>query len=151
MALGEDAYGVAIHEKVSELAEKPMNLGSVYVTLDRLEDKGTALRAALKNNRILVAKEILTDIHDAEYALQARICRLDQSDWGMRLNKIMNAIAAEVDAEIRNFPEEVGHVLESLNLRRRQSIADRLAHMASKGRDAFNTSVASCMKLIGQA
>jgi DNA-binding PadR family transcriptional regulator len=40
MWLGEDAYGIAIHGKVSELANKPMNLGSVYVTLDRLEKKG---------------------------------------------------------------------------------------------------------------
>jgi hypothetical protein len=69
----------------------------------------------------------------------------------VRLNKIMNAIAADVDAEVSKFPQEVGHVLESLNQRRRQSIADRLTHMASKGRDAFNSGVASCMKLIGQA
>jgi hypothetical protein len=144
------ATNAAASMNAVDIAATPYAI-AISMVLDRLEDKGTALRAALKNNRILVAKELLTDIYDAEYALQARICRLDQSDWGMRLNKIMNAIAAEVDAEIRKFPEEVGHVLESLNLRRRQSIADRLAHMASKGRDAFNTSVASCMKLIGQA
>src|ERR1700745_3994631 len=37
----EDAYGVSIHSKVAELAHpKPISLGAVYVTLDRLEDKG---------------------------------------------------------------------------------------------------------------
>ncbi|HTW66369.1 MAG TPA: PadR family transcriptional regulator [Bryobacteraceae bacterium] len=37
----EDAYGVSIHSKVQELAHpKPVSLGAVYVTLDRLEDKG---------------------------------------------------------------------------------------------------------------
>ena len=123
----------------------------VSMVLDRLEDKGVALRAALKNNRILVAKELLTEIYDTEHALQARICWLDQSDWGMRLHRIMNAIAAEVDTEVGKFPEEVGHILESLNLRRRQSLADRLTQMASKGRDALTSGVASCMKLIGQA
>jgi len=41
LTLREDAYGVTIHEKVEELAEpKPVSLGAVYVTLDRLEDKG---------------------------------------------------------------------------------------------------------------
>jgi DNA-binding PadR family transcriptional regulator len=39
--LREDAYGVTIHAKVEELASpKPVSLGAIYVTLDRLEDKG---------------------------------------------------------------------------------------------------------------
>ena len=37
----DDAYGVTIHSKVEELASpRPVSLGAVYVTLDRLEDKG---------------------------------------------------------------------------------------------------------------
>jgi PadR family transcriptional regulator PadR len=37
----DDAYGVSIHSKVAELARpKTVSLGAVYVTLDRLEDKG---------------------------------------------------------------------------------------------------------------
>lgn len=41
LALREDAYGVTIHAKVGELARpKEVSLGAVYVTLDRLEDKG---------------------------------------------------------------------------------------------------------------
>ncbi len=41
LALSEDAYGVTIHSKVAELAQpKAVSLGAIYVTLDRLEDKG---------------------------------------------------------------------------------------------------------------
>ena len=41
LTLHDDAYGVTIHAKVAELSRpKPASLGAVYVTLDRLEDKG---------------------------------------------------------------------------------------------------------------
>ncbi len=41
LTLRDDAYGVTIHSKVQELARpKAVSLGAVYVTLDRLEDKG---------------------------------------------------------------------------------------------------------------
>jgi hypothetical protein len=123
----------------------------VPMVLDRLEDKGTALRVALKSNRVAAAKELLNEIYGAEYALQVRIDRLDQSDWGIRLDKIMIRVAAEVEAEVSRFPDDVGHVLGSYSRRRDQSLARRLTRMASKGRDALHSGVASCMKLIGQA
>ncbi|HYI96106.1 MAG TPA: helix-turn-helix transcriptional regulator [Bryobacteraceae bacterium] len=41
VTLGENAYGVTIHQKVHELASsKAVTLGAIYVALDRLEDKG---------------------------------------------------------------------------------------------------------------
>jgi PadR family transcriptional regulator, regulatory protein PadR len=41
LTLREGAYGVSIHAKVQELVQpKSVSLGAVYVTLDRLEDKG---------------------------------------------------------------------------------------------------------------
>ncbi|HEY1342308.1 MAG TPA: helix-turn-helix transcriptional regulator [Bryobacteraceae bacterium] len=41
LSLRDRAYGVSIHEKVAQLAQpKSVSLGAVYVTLDRLEDKG---------------------------------------------------------------------------------------------------------------
>ena len=41
LALGDDAYGVTIHDKVEEfIAPRAASLGAVYATLDRLEDKG---------------------------------------------------------------------------------------------------------------
>jgi DNA-binding PadR family transcriptional regulator len=41
LSLENDAYGVTIHRKVEELSHpRTVTLGAVYVTLDRLEDKG---------------------------------------------------------------------------------------------------------------
>ena len=41
LSLHDDAYGVSIHSRIQELARpKAVSLGAVYVTLDRLEDKG---------------------------------------------------------------------------------------------------------------
>jgi len=41
LGLRDDAYGVSIHDRVQGLAKpKKVSLGAVYVTLDRLEDKG---------------------------------------------------------------------------------------------------------------
>lgn len=41
LTLGENAYGITIHKKVQELSQpKSVMLGAVYVTLDRMEDKG---------------------------------------------------------------------------------------------------------------
>jgi len=42
MMLGENAYGMTIHEQVEKLAEgvRSVSLGSCYTTLDRLEQKG---------------------------------------------------------------------------------------------------------------
>ena len=40
MTIGKGAYGVPIYDEVCKLAEKRINFGSLYVTLDRLERKG---------------------------------------------------------------------------------------------------------------
>jgi PadR family transcriptional regulator, regulatory protein PadR len=41
LTLYDEAYGVTIHQKVQQLSgPKTVSLGAVYVTLDRLEDKG---------------------------------------------------------------------------------------------------------------
>src|SRR5688572_23066801 len=40
MMLGGETYGVPIYDKVCELAEKRVNMGSMYLTLDRMEEKG---------------------------------------------------------------------------------------------------------------
>ena len=39
MVLEDDAYGMQIYGKVCEMADREVNLGSVYVTLGRLEKK----------------------------------------------------------------------------------------------------------------
>ena len=41
LTLRDNAYGITIHRKVEALAQpKKITLGAVYVTLDRMEDKG---------------------------------------------------------------------------------------------------------------
>jgi DNA-binding PadR family transcriptional regulator len=41
LTLGDDAYGVSIFRKAQDLvAPRTVSLGAVYVTLDRMEDKG---------------------------------------------------------------------------------------------------------------
>jgi DNA-binding PadR family transcriptional regulator len=40
MMLGGETYGVPIYDKICELAEKRVNMGSMYLTLDRMEEKG---------------------------------------------------------------------------------------------------------------
>lgn len=41
LTLDDDAYGVTIHARVVEFAApKPVSIGAIYVTLDRLERKG---------------------------------------------------------------------------------------------------------------
>jgi|SRR5579884_932867 len=41
LTLHDEAYGVTIHSRVQELAQpRAVSLGAIYVTLDRLEDKG---------------------------------------------------------------------------------------------------------------
>jgi len=39
MTLGGESYGGPIYDKVCELAERRVNMGSLYLTLDRLEEK----------------------------------------------------------------------------------------------------------------
>jgi hypothetical protein len=136
-------------KNAADIAATPYAI-AVSMVLDRLDDKRAALRVALRNNRVVVAREILADIYDTEYALQVRIDLLDRSDWGVRLDSLMNAIAALVDAEVARFPDNVGHVLGSRSLRSHQSLAGRLTYLAWKGRDAVSGGAAYCKKLIGQ-
>ena len=36
----DEAYGITIHEAAEKLGRRPLKLGAIYATLDRLEDKG---------------------------------------------------------------------------------------------------------------
>jgi DNA-binding PadR family transcriptional regulator len=39
-ALGDDAYGVSIANRISERADRDVSIGAVYATLGRLSDRG---------------------------------------------------------------------------------------------------------------
>jgi hypothetical protein len=144
------ATKAAANKNAADVAATPYAI-AVSMVLDRLDDSRSALRVALRNNRVLVAKEILTNIYDAEYALRVRIDLLDQSDWGQRLGRLMDAISALVNVELARFPDKLGHVLGSRRLRSYQSLAGRLTYLAWKGRDAASDAAAYCRKLIGQS
>jgi DNA-binding PadR family transcriptional regulator len=42
LRVGDDAYGVPVHDEIVRLARRDLTLGTVYKTLSRLEDKGYA-------------------------------------------------------------------------------------------------------------
>jgi len=135
-------------KNVVDIAATPYAV-AVMMVLDQIEDKRIALRVALKNNRVLTAKDLLTEIYDTEHAMQVRIDRIEDSDWGRRLHAAMEAIATMVEAEVSRFPDEVGHVLGSRRLRNHQSLTGRLSYFAWKGRDAIQDGAAFCKRLIG--
>ena len=125
-------------KNAADIAATPYAI-TLSMVLDRLDDKRSALRTALRNDRVLVAKDILIDIYNTEHELRVRIDLLGQSDLGERLDSVMGAITALVEAEVRRFPDNVGHVLGSRSLRSHQSPAGPLAYLASKGRDAMSS------------
>jgi hypothetical protein len=134
-------------KQATDIAATPYAI-AVSMALDRLEDKRSALRVALRNDRVLDCRNLLRDIYDTEYALQVRIDSLEESDWGKRLRDLMNRVAVLVDAEVSRFPPNVGHVLGSRRLRSYQSLAGRLTYLAWKGRDALTGGAAYCRKLV---
>jgi hypothetical protein len=143
------ATKAAASKNAADIAITPYAV-AVTMALDQLDDKRTALRIALKHNRVLVAKELLTQIYDTEYALQVRMDHFEQSSWGLRLRQIMDGISALVEAEVSRFPEEVGHIFASSRLRSHQSLRGRLSSLAWQGRDLVQDGTAFCRKLIGQ-
>jgi hypothetical protein len=143
------ATKAAASKNAADIAMTPYAV-AVTMALDQLDDKRTALRIALKNNRVLVAKALLTEIYDTEYALQVRIDQFEESNWGLRLRQIMGGISALVEAEVSRFPEEVGHIFASSRLRSHESLRGRLSYLAWQGRDLVQDGTAFCRKLIGQ-
>ena len=141
------ATKAASSKNAVDIAAAPYAI-TVSIALDRLDNSRTALRVALKNNRVMVAKEILTEIYDTEYALRVRIDQLDQSEWGQRLDDLITTTATLVEAEVSRFPDNVGHVLGSRSLRGHQSLSGRLTYLAWKGRDALAGGAAFCKKLV---
>jgi hypothetical protein len=122
----------------------------VAMVLDRLDDKRLALRIALRHNRVLIARDLLAEIYDTEYALKVRIDGIEHCEWGVRLQQLMDAIAALVAAEVSRFPANVGHILGSRRLRSHDTLGGKLSYLAWKGRDAVQDGAAAFRKLIGQ-
>ncbi|SEN05293.1 hypothetical protein [Bradyrhizobium sp. OK095] len=143
------ATKAAASKSVADVAATPYAC-VVPMVLDRLDDKRLALRIALRHNRILVARDLLADIYDTEYALKVRIDGIESCDWGIRLQQLMDAIAALVSAEVSRFPSNVGHILGSRRLRSHDTLGGKLSYLAWKGRDVVQDGAAAFRKLIGQ-
>jgi hypothetical protein len=140
----------AASKSAADVAATPYAI-AVSMVLDRIDDGRSALRIALKQNRVLIARDLLAEIYDTEYALKVRIDGFEQSEWGVRLQASMDAISELVAAEVSRFPSEVGHVLGSRRLRSHDSLAGKLTYLAWKGRDAVMDGAAYCKRLINAA
>lgn len=143
------ATKAATSKTATDVAAAPYAI-VVSMVLDQLDDKRLALRIALKHNRVLIARDLLADIYDTEYALKVRIDQIEQSGWGVRLEQLMEAIANLVASEVSRFPDNVGHILGSRRLRSHDSLSGKLTYLAWKGRDAMQDGAAVFKKLIGQ-
>jgi hypothetical protein len=144
------ATKAAASKSASDVAATPYAI-AVSMVLDRVDDGRAALRIALKQNRVLIARDLLAEIYDTEYALKVRIDQFEQSKWGVRLQASMDAIMALVAAEVSRFPAQVGHVLGSRRLRSHDSLTGKLTYLAWKGRDAVTNGAAYCKRLINAA
>ncbi|MDE2376928.1 hypothetical protein [Bradyrhizobium sp.] len=142
------ATKAAASKSAADVAAAPYAI-AVSMVLDQLDDKRMALRIALKNNRVLVCRDLLADIYDTEYALRVRIDQIEQSKWGGRLQQLMDAIATLVTTEVARFPDNVGHILGSRRLRSHDTLSGKLTYLAWKGRDAVQDGAAAFRKLIG--
>jgi hypothetical protein len=143
------ATRMADSKKAADIAATPYAI-AVSMVLDHLDMRREALCHALKQGQVVIAREILVDIYDIEYALRVRIDQLDGCEWGLRLNSLMKAVATPVEAEIQSIGESLHHVLGSHALHSHDTLAGRLTYLAWKGRDALTDSVAYCRKLVNQ-
>ena len=78
MRLGEDAYGVPISEAIEESSGREVAIGSVYITLERLEQKGlvssrlgepTAERGGRAKTYFKVTAKGLREVRNAQRTL----------------------------------------------------------------------------------
>jgi hypothetical protein len=140
------ATKTAPSKAAADIAAAPYAI-TVSMVLDQIDEKRWALRDALRSTRVVIARDILVAIYDIEYALRVRI-DLDGSDWGHRLDDLMQTVAAVVEAEVKRIPNDVQHVLGSRSLRSHESLSGRLAYLAWKGRDAVTGVGAYCRRLV---
>jgi PadR family transcriptional regulator PadR len=93
LALKDEAYGVTIHQKVEALASpKSFGLGAIYVTLDRLEDKGflsswlsdpTAVRGGRAKRHYALEPSGRRVLQEST-ATALRMCDTEAEAWGAR-------------------------------------------------------------------
>lgn len=144
------ATKISDSKKAADIAATPYAI-AVSMVLDHLDARRESLGHALRQQHVVLARNILVDIYDIEYALRVRIDQLDDSEWGVRLNELMKAVATAVDAEIHTIDGSLHHILGSQALHSHDTLSGRLTYLAWKGRDAVTDSVAYCKKLMNHA
>lgn len=130
------ATKIAHSKEATDVAATPYAI-AVEIALDEIEEKRLSLRRALKSNRIIVARDILVDIYDIEYALRVRIDHLEGSPWGRRLDELIAAVAKVVETEVTSIPDKLHHILDSRRLHRHESLKGRLIYAAWRIHDAL--------------
>ncbi len=130
------ATKIAASKDIARVAATPYAL-AVDMVLDHLNDRRAALCQALRINKVPIARDILTGIYDIEYAFRVRLDGLAGSDWGKRLEALMEAVAVDLNNELHNIPGELHHVLSSPSLRSHDTLTGRLTFLAWKARDAL--------------
>ena len=106
---------------------------SISMVLDYLDDKQIELAHVLSSNRIQIARSILVEIYDIEYAMHARIDRIEETDWGRRLDRLMASVSSNLQDELQTLPKKVHHVLASRTLHRHHSERALLASLIRRG------------------
>ena len=90
--LGDEAYGVPISEAIEESSGKEVALGSVYITLERLENKGlvssrlgepTAERGGRAKTYFKVTAKGLREVRQAQRTLVSLWKGVPQLDGGV--------------------------------------------------------------------
>jgi hypothetical protein len=114
---------------------------------DQLDDQVDNLRDALRADKVLRAKDILTEIYDTEYALRVRM-DLEDSDWGDRLDATMVLVAKVLETETRNVPGGLNHILHSRGLRHQNSLSGQITRIGWMCRDALTDGMTSGRNLV---
>jgi hypothetical protein len=123
----------------NEAAAEPLAVAAGMV-LHQIDDRRVMLRGILKNKRVLVAKEILAEIDETERALRARADLLGVAGNRQRLDELVAAVDALINAEVQSLPGNLHHVLGARG-GRGNSLSGRLTSALSGG-------AAYCKKLL---
>jgi hypothetical protein len=141
------AIKAAESKDVAIIAATPYAI-AIDMALDHLNDRRAALCLALRINKMPIARDILNDAYDIEHAFRVRLNGLPGSDWGNRLDQLMEAVATDLENELHNIPSNLHHVLGSRSQRRHDTLTGRLTFLASKARDALTAPPATLRKML---
>ncbi len=107
---------------------------TVGMVLDQLEDQVDVLYAALKDEHLPRAKELLMGIYDFEFQLGVRI-DFGDTPWGRQLDAVMERVERLLKTEMTTLPAGLRHVLRSSGLKGHLSLAGQLTWLKYKCRD----------------